>query len=207
VSSRQYFHGVLNKIWSARIEYQAPENPMIFDPLPLTGAFRIRPQLLTDERGAFARRFCAEEFRAHGLESNLLQRSISINLCAGTIRGIHFQVAPHVETKIVRCTRGAIFDVIVDLREGSPTYGQWHGEELSSDNHLMLYVPKGFAHGFQSLVDNTEVDYEITPAYVAGAARGFRYDVPALAINWPIKAVIVSERDKALPLSFAGILL
>jgi dTDP-4-dehydrorhamnose 3,5-epimerase len=178
---------------------------MIFDPLPLSGAFRIQPQLLTDERGAFARRFCAEEFRARGLESDLLQRSISINLRAGTIRGFHFQVAPHVETKLVRCTRGAIFDVIVDLREGSPTYGQWHGEELSSDNHLMLYVPKGFAHGFQSLVDNTEVDYEITPAYVPGAVGGFRYDVPALAINWPIKDVIVSERDKTLPSFFAGI--
>ena len=105
----------------------------------------------------------------------------------------------------MRCTRGAVFDVMVDLRDGSPTYGQWHGEELSADNRLMLYIPKGFAHGFQSLVDNTEVDYEITPAYVPGAAAGFRFDDPALAINWPIADAIMSDRDKALPPSFAGI--
>lgn len=180
---------------------------MIFHALKLEGAYRIEPELFVDERGAFARRFCTDEFRAHGLESDLVQRSISINLRAGTIRGIHFQARPHLETKIVRCTRGAIFDVLVDLRKGSPTYGQWHGEELSADNHCMFYIPKGFAHGFQSLVDGTEVDYEITPAYVPGSAAGFRFDVPALAINWPIADVIISERDKALPSSIAGMLL
>jgi dTDP-4-dehydrorhamnose 3,5-epimerase len=178
---------------------------MIFHPLKLAGAYRIEPRLIADDRGAFARRFCVNEFRAHGLESDLVQRSISINLQAGTIRGMHFQVAPHLEAKVVRCTRGAIFDVMVDLREGSSTYGRWHGEELSADNHLMLYIPKGFAHGFQSLVDNTEIDYEITPAYVAGAAAGFRFNAPALAINWPIADVIISEHDKALPSSFTGI--
>jgi dTDP-4-dehydrorhamnose 3,5-epimerase len=114
---------------------------------------------------------------------------------------------PQLEAKTVRCTRGAIFDVMVDLREGSPTYGQWHGEELTADNRLMVYIPKGFAHGFQSLVDNTEIDYEITPAYVAEAAAGFRFDDPRLAINWPIADMIISERDKTLPPSFAGILL
>ena len=163
--------------------------------------------MMSDERGAFARRFCADEFRALGLETDLVQRSISFNARAGTLRGMHFQMPPHIETKTVRCTRGAIFDVLVDLREGSPTYGQWHGEELTADNRLMIYIPKGFAHGFQSLVDNTEVDYEITPAYVPGAAAGFRFDAPALGISWPIADVIISERDKTLPPSFAGILL
>jgi dTDP-4-dehydrorhamnose 3,5-epimerase len=118
---------------------------------------------------------------------------------------MHFQAPPHLEAKLVRCTRGAIFDVIVDLRDGSPTYGQWHGEELSADNHLMLYIPKGFAHGFQTLVDNTEVDYEITPAFVPDAAAGFRFDDPALTIEWPVAGIIISERDRALPSSFYGI--
>jgi dTDP-4-dehydrorhamnose 3,5-epimerase len=178
---------------------------MIFDPLCLAGAYRIKPELMVDERGAFARRFCVDEFRAHGLETDMVQRSISFNARAGTLRGVHFQAPPHLEAKVVRCSRGAIFDVMVDLREGSPTYGQWHGEELTSDNRLMLYIPKGFAHGFQSLVDNTEVDYEITSAYVAGAAAGFRFDDPRLAIDWPVADMIISDRDKALPPSFAGI--
>jgi dTDP-4-dehydrorhamnose 3,5-epimerase len=180
---------------------------MKFYALQLSGAFRIEPNLMVDERGAFARRFCAEEFRALGLEADLVQRSISFNLRAGTLRGMHFQNAPHLEAKIVRCTRGAIFDVMVDLRKGSPTYGQWHGEKLTADNRLMLYIPKGFAHGFQSLVDNTEVDYEITPAYVPGAAAGFRFDDPMLAIGWPVADMIMSERDKTLPPSSAGVLL
>ena len=123
---------------------------MIFHSLKLAGAFRIEPQLIADERGAFARLFCVNEFHAHGLESDLVQRSISINARAGTVRGMHFQIAPHLEAKVVRCTRGAIFDALVDLRKGSPTYGQWHSEELCADNHLMLYIPKGFAHGFQN---------------------------------------------------------
>jgi dTDP-4-dehydrorhamnose 3,5-epimerase len=112
---------------------------------------------------------------------------------------MHFQEPPHLEVKLVRCTRGAVFDVMVDLRRESPTYGQWHGEELTADNRTMLYVPKGFAHGFQTLTDNTEVDYEISPAYVPGADRGFRFDDPSLGITWPIEAAIMSDRDKALP--------
>ncbi|MBP0113286.1 dTDP-4-dehydrorhamnose 3,5-epimerase [Bradyrhizobium vignae] len=178
---------------------------MIFDPLRLAGAYRIKPELIVDERGAFARRFCADSFRAYGLETHLVQRSISFNTHAGTLRGMHFQAPPHLEAKLVRCTRGAIFDVMIDLREGSPTYGQWHGEELTAENRLMVYLPKGFAHGFQTLVDNTEVDYEITPAHVPGAAGGFRFDAPALGIDWPIADIIVSERDNALPASFVGI--
>jgi dTDP-4-dehydrorhamnose 3,5-epimerase len=180
---------------------------MIFHSLKLAGAYRIEPRLVVDERGAFARRFCADEFRAHGLETDLVQRSLSFNARAGTLRGMHFQAPPRLEAKLVRCTRGAIFDVMVDLREGSPTHGQWYGEELTADNRLMLYIPKGFAHGFQSLVDSTEVDYEITPAYVPEAATGFRFDDPRLAIDWPIADMIVSERDKTLPPSSAWILL
>ena len=180
---------------------------MIFEPLSLVGAYRIKLQPSSDERGSFTRRFCAETFRQHGLESNLVQRSVSFNRRAGTLRGMHFQAPPHLEIKLVRCTRGAIFDVMVDLREGSPTYGRWHGEELTADNRRALYIPKGFAHGFQSLVDNSEVDYEITPVYVPEAAAGFRFDDPRLAIDWPIADVTISERDRTLPPSFAGILL
>jgi dTDP-4-dehydrorhamnose 3,5-epimerase len=178
---------------------------MIFHRLHLAGAYRIEPQLIGDERGAFARRFCADTFRAEGLESDLLQRSFSFNLRAGTLRGMHFQAPPHLEVKLVRCTRGAVFDVMVDLRADSATYGQWHGEELTADNRMMLYIPKGFAHGFQTLVDNTEVDYEITPAHVPGADRGFRFDDPSLDIRWPIAASIISDRDKALPASREGV--
>jgi dTDP-4-dehydrorhamnose 3,5-epimerase len=180
---------------------------MMFHPLRLVGAYRIEPELMVDERGAFARRFCADTFRAHGLESDLLQRSFSFNARAGTLRGMHFQAPPHLETKLVRCTHGAIFDVLVDLREGSPSYGKWHGEELSAENRMMFYIPKGFAHGFQTLVDNTEVDYEITPAYVPESGRGFRFDDPLLNIAWPLGTIIMSDRDKALPASFKEIAL
>jgi dTDP-4-dehydrorhamnose 3,5-epimerase len=180
---------------------------VIFSQLSLSGAYRIEPELMVDERGAFARRFCTDEFHALGLETDFVQRSISFSARVGTLRGMHYQMPPNLETKIVRCTRGAVFDVMVDLRQGSPTYGRWHGEELSADNRLMFYIPQGFAHGFQSLVDNTEVDYEITPAFVPGAAAGFRFDNPKLAIDWPIADRIMSERDQTLPRSFTGILL
>jgi dTDP-4-dehydrorhamnose 3,5-epimerase len=180
---------------------------VIFSELKLAGAYVIRPDLVEDERGAFARRFCRDEFRAAGLETDFVQRSISFNARAGTLRGFHFQTPPYLEAKIVRCTRGAIFDVMVDLRAGSPTYGEWHGEKLTAYNRLMFYIPKGFAHGFQSLDDNTEVDYEITTAYVPGGAAGFRFDDPALSINWPVADIIMSDRDKKLPPSFAGMFL
>lgn len=174
---------------------------MIFQQLVLHGAYRIVPELMSDERGAFARRFCADEFSALQLETNFVQRSISVNRKAGTLRGMHFQAPPCLETKLVRCVRGAVFDVMVDLREGSSTYGRWHGEELSADNRVILYIPKGFAHGFQTLVDDTELDYEISPAYVPGAERGFRFDDPSIGIAWPIASAIVSERDMVLPRS------
>jgi dTDP-4-dehydrorhamnose 3,5-epimerase len=180
---------------------------VIFHELELTGAYRIEPQLIADQRGGFARRFCAETFRAQGLESDFVQRSMSYNRRAGTLRGMHFQAAPHLEAKLVRCTRGAIFDVIVDLREGSSSYGRWHREILSAENRTMVYIPKGFAHGFQTLVDDTEVDYEITPAYVPEFGRGFRFDDPLLDIAWPLGAIIMSDRDEALPASCKGIAL
>lgn len=173
---------------------------LTFEPLPLAGAYRIRMNPAADERGYFARRFCAEAFRGRALECDFVQRSISFNLRRGTLRGLHFQAPPAAETKIVRCTRGVAFDVIVDLRAGSATYGKWYGEELSADNRVMLYVPKGFAHGFQTLRDETEIDYEITPAYVPDAARGVRFDDPTLAIGWPLVDVVVSSRDRELPL-------
>jgi dTDP-4-dehydrorhamnose 3,5-epimerase len=178
---------------------------MIFHQLHLAGAYRIELQLIADERGAFARRFCAETFPSHGLENDLVQRSVSFNVRAGTLRGMHFQAPPHLEAKLVRCTRGAVFDVMVDLRDGSGTYGQWHGEELTADNRGMLYIPRGFAQGFQTLLDDTEVDYEITPVYVPGADRGFRLDDPSLDIRWPIATTIVSDRDQAWPASCQGI--
>jgi dTDP-4-dehydrorhamnose 3,5-epimerase len=171
---------------------------MNFDPLSLAGAFRIQLDPIADDRGFFARRFCAESFARHGLETDFVQRSISFNARRGTLRGLHFQAPPAVETKIVRCTHGAAFDVIVDLRRGSPTFGRWHGEEITAGNRIMLYVPKGFAHGFQTLSDQTELDYEITPAYVPGARRGIRFDDPDLAIPWPVAETILSYEDRAL---------
>jgi dTDP-4-dehydrorhamnose 3,5-epimerase len=171
---------------------------MIFEPI-LNGAYRVRLEPSVDERGFLARRFCAATFAELGLETDFVQRTVSFNTLRGTIRGLHFQAAPAMETKIVRCTRGAAFDVIVDLRAGSPSYARWHAEEISADNRTMLYVPKGFAHGFQSLVDGTEIDYEITPAYAPHAVRGVRFDDPELAIDWPIAERIVSRRDRELP--------
>lgn len=173
---------------------------MIFEPLPIPGAFRIRLNPIIDERGLFARRFCAETFRDKGLETDFVQRSVSFNIRRGTLRGLHYQASPHMETKLVRCTRGAAFDVLVDLRPGSPGLGAWHGEEISAGSGTVLYIPAGVAHGFQTLMDDTEIDYEITPAYAPAAVRGIRFDDPALAIDWPISDAVISERDRALPL-------
>jgi dTDP-4-dehydrorhamnose 3,5-epimerase len=172
---------------------------MLLDALPFAGAFRIRLDPKADERGFFARRFCVQTFASLGLETDFVQRSVSYNIHRGTLRGLHFQGAPHAETKIVRCTRGSAFDVIVDLRNGSPSFGRWHAETLTADNHIALYVPKGFAHGFQTLEDVTEIDYEITPAYVPGFARGVRFDDKELGIEWPISSAILSDRDRDLP--------
>ncbi len=145
------------------------------------------------------RTFCAETFRAQGLVTDFVQRSISFNRKRGTLRGLHYQVDPHAETKLVRCTSGAAFDVIVDLREGSASYRRWHAIDLTAENRTIVYTPPGSAHGFQTLADDTELYYEITPAYAPEAAHGVRWDDPGLAIGWPLPNPIVSGRDAEMP--------
>jgi dTDP-4-dehydrorhamnose 3,5-epimerase len=166
----------------------------------LSGAFVVNPERREDARGFFARTWCAREFVERGLRATLVQCSISFNRCRGTLRGLHYQAAPHAETKLVRCTMGSIFDVIVDLRPDSPTFTRWIGVELSAANRRMLYIPEGFAHGFQTLEDQSEVFYQMADQYVPDAARGLRWNDPALAIDWPPSdARIVSARDQAFP--------
>lgn len=176
---------------------------MIFHPTPVTGAHLIEQEPHADERGSFARIFCAETFAAQGLFDEVTQSSVSRNARAGTLRGLHFQREPHEEAKLVRCTRGAIFDVVADLRRGSPSFGAWYGAELTADNGSMLYVPAGCAHGFQTLEDESDVDYAISVPFVAELADGVRWDDPELAVDWPQappQGRIISERDGALPL-------
>lgn len=173
---------------------------MIFRETPLQGAYLIEPELLRDERGFFARTFCRDEFAKHGLNPDLVQCSISYNARKGTLRGMHYQASPHEETKIVRCTAGAIFDVIVDLRPHSSTLRQWFGVELTGGNRRMLYVPHGFAHGFQALVDDSEVFYQMSETFHPECARGFRWNDPAISIAWPLREAIVSQSDRSSPL-------
>lgn len=173
---------------------------MILSETPLAGAFLLDIERFEDERGFFARTFCGDELRAHGLESNVAQCSVSFNHARGTLRGLHYQDAPHEEVKIVRCTRGAIWDVIVDLRRESGTYRRWTAVELTADNRRALYIPRGMAHGFITLSDDTEVFYMMANPYVAGAARGLRWDDPAFAIDWPIAPSVMSERDRTYAL-------
>ena len=170
---------------------------MIFQPTGLAGAYVIAIERLSDARGFFARSFCAREFEDHGLNPSLAQCNISYNRHAGTLRGMHFQASPFEEAKLVRCTRGAIHDVIIDLRPDSPTFMQHVGVQLTPDARNMLYVPEGFAHGFLTLEDHTEVFYQMSEFYVPGAARGFRWDDPAFAIDWPAPVSVISERDAA----------
>jgi dTDP-4-dehydrorhamnose 3,5-epimerase len=167
--------------------------------LPLSGAYSIELDLVPDERGFFARTWCAEEFQQLGLNPKLAQCSISSNTRRGTLRGMHFQAEPHAETKLIRCSSGAIYDVIVDLRPNSPTYCRWFAAELTSANHKMLYVPEGFAHGFQTLVDHTELFYQISVSYQPESARGVRWNDPMFGIEWPISNPIISARDSAYP--------
>jgi len=180
---------------------------MRFEKLQIEGAFALVPEPAVDERGDFARIFCARAFADRGLVDSFVQLSVSRNVNRGTVRGLHFQAAPHLETKVVRCTRGAVFDVVVDLRPGSATVGQWAAIELSAAARNAVYVPAGCAHGFQTLAADCEVEYLITPEYVPSAARGIRWDDPAIAIDWPIKeGVTISSRDRQLPVfDFAGI--
>jgi dTDP-4-dehydrorhamnose 3,5-epimerase len=173
---------------------------MRFTEAALAGAYTIEMARSEDERGFFARAFSAEEFAAHGLPAHMPECSLSFNSRKGTLRGMHFQSAPHAEDKLVRCTAGAIFDVIIDLRPESPTQRRWFGTDLSADNRRSLFVPKGFAHGFITLEDDTEVFYMISVPYAAGFERGVRWNDPAIAIQWPIDPLVISTRDAAYPL-------
>jgi dTDP-4-dehydrorhamnose 3,5-epimerase len=173
---------------------------MNFTKTALEGAFIIEPELLRDERGFFASTWSQQEFAGQGLHAPLVQANVSLNIRRGTLRGMHFQISPHQEAKLVRCTAGSIFDVIIDLRKDSPTFHQWVGVELSGSNRLLLYVPEGFAHGFQTLADNTEVAYQISEYYHPDSARGVRWDDPAFGIKWPLPVTVISERDRNHPL-------
>ena len=173
---------------------------MKFVATELQGLMLVQPERLADERGDFARTYCARAFAEHGLEPRFVQCSVSRNPRAGTLRGLHFQVAPHEEAKLVRTAAGSIFDVAVDLRPESASYLRWFGVELSAANGWALYIPAGFAHGFQTLAPDTEVFYMMSADYVAEAARGVRWDDPTLAIAWPPAAHrIISGKDRALP--------
>jgi dTDP-4-dehydrorhamnose 3,5-epimerase len=172
-----------------------------FSATELPGVWLVDIEPRVDERGLFARTVCTEEFARHGLDAAFVQSSVSVNRRRSTLRGIHFQAAPHAEIKLVRCTRGAVFDVAVDLRPDSPTYRRWTGAEISAENHRAIYIPKGVAHGFQTLTDETELLYQMTVPYHAESSRGYRWDDPAFAIAWPDPVgPVMNERDAMLPL-------
>jgi dTDP-4-dehydrorhamnose 3,5-epimerase len=172
---------------------------MRFDQAKLHGAWLIEPMPARDHRGFFARTFCVQEYAERGLTTEFVQHSTSQSRTRGTLRGMHFQCAPHGEVKVVRCLKGAIWDVIIDLRPDSPTYRRWQGFELSADNRRQLYIPVGFAHGFQTLCDDAEVGYLISAFYAPAAASGLRYDDPAFAIEWPLALTVISEKDQTWP--------
>ena len=172
---------------------------MIFRPTGIAGVVVVEPEPHADDRGHFARTFCAEAFADHGLPTAFAQCSTSYNRRHGTLRGLHFQAAPYAEAKLVRCTRGAVFDVAFDLRPSSPTYGGWAAVELDPQAGRQLFIPEGCAHGFQTLADDSELFYQITVPYRPDAVRGLRWDDPALAIRWPLPEPILSERDRLLP--------
>jgi dTDP-4-dehydrorhamnose 3,5-epimerase len=172
---------------------------MIFRETKLPGVFEIHPERKTDARGFFARTWCRNEFESHGLNPELVQSSISFNARKGTLRGVHYQVAPHVEAKLVRCTKGAICDVVVDLRPHSRTFKNWVSAVLTAENRQMLYVPEGCAHGFLTLEDDSEVLYQISEFYDQESARGVRWDDPAFQIAWPASVEVISERDRTYP--------
>jgi len=169
---------------------------MIFTETRLKGAFIIQPEKLEDERGFFARTWCKREFETHGLNSNLVQCNISFNKKRSTLRGMHYQVAPHEEAKLVRCTMGGIYDVIIDLRPNSKTFKQWISVELTAENRKMIYIPEGFAHSLLTLDHNTEVFYQMSEPYAPECARGVRWNDPAFDIVWPAGVAVISEKDK-----------
>ena len=169
---------------------------MIFTPTPLEGAYVIDLKRIEDERGFFARSFCAREFEAHGLDIRVVQANNSLCHQKGTLRGMHYQLPPKAETKIVRCTRGAMYDVILDIRPDSPTFGRWFGVELTSENRRTVYCPKGFAHGFLALADETEALYLVTEFYAPQCERGIRWNDPKFGIEWPTEPTVISEKDR-----------
>ena len=173
---------------------------MKFADTSLVGAYIVEPELREDSRGFFARTFCAKEFGGKGLSSSFVQCSVSMTRERGTIRGLHFQLAPAAEAKLVRCTVGALYDVIIDLRPNSKTYLQHIGVELTARNRRALYVPEMFAHGFQTLQEDTEVFYQISAFYAPDLSRGLRFDDPKLGINWPLSVTTMSEKDRSWPL-------
>jgi dTDP-4-dehydrorhamnose 3,5-epimerase len=172
---------------------------MIFTETILPGAFIIDLELRTDSRGFFARAFCQHEFEAHGLKPVIAQANVAFNDKKGTLRGMHFQFPPSAETKVVRCTRGAILDIIVDLRPESPTYLQHVAVELNEDNHRALYVPERFAHGYQVLRDKTETSYQVGEFYTPGSEGGLLYSDPGLKLSWPLPVSVISEKDAVWP--------
>ena len=172
---------------------------MIFHESKLPGVFEIQLEPQRDERGFFARTWCQREFERHGLNSRIVQCSISFSTQRGTLRGLHYQAKPYEETKVVRCTRGSIYDVVVDLRPHSPAYKAWVAVTLTGENHRMVYISEGCAHGFLTLEENTEVFYQMTEFYNPDSARGVRWDDPAFQIAWPEHVEVISERDRSYP--------
>ena len=172
---------------------------MIFKETKLKGAFVIEIHKLEDARGFFGRSWCANELKEHGLNTNVAQANTSFSVKRGTLRGMHYQIDPYQETKLIRCTQGSIYDVIIDLRKDSSTYKQWFGIELTQDNYRMLYVPEDFAHGFITLQDNCEVSYLVTQFYTPGAEAGIRWNDPQFGIQWPLDPAVISEKDESHP--------
>lgn len=176
---------------------------MDFMKTELDGAYLIRPELLSDERGFFARTYCKDEFTEHGITNGPVQCNISFNTTQGTVRGMHFQYPPYGEAKLVRCTAGSIFDVIIDLRHNSPTFKRWIGYNLSADNRYSLYIPEGFAHGFQTLTNDCEVFYQMFSMYTPNSSGGVRWNDPVFSISWPLDVSCISDKDAAYP-DFSG---
>lgn len=172
---------------------------MNFIETKLAGAYIIELQPFVDERGSFTRSWCANEFAANGLASSMVQANISLNRKRGTLRGMHYQHAPHAEAKLVRCTRGSVYDVALDLRLDSPTYRQWTAVELDANGMRMFYIPEGCAHGFITLADDTELMYQVSAFYAPGTEGGVRYNDPACAIEWPLEVSVISAKDQAWP--------
>jgi dTDP-4-dehydrorhamnose 3,5-epimerase len=172
---------------------------MIFTETPLAGAYLIELEKHGDERGFFARTFCEREFASHGLVTHFVQINNSLSARQGTLRGMHYQLTPKAETKAVRCIRGALYDIILDMRDASPTFGQSFGAELTAENHRMMYVPKGFAHGFFTLADETEALYLVDEFYAPESERGIRWDDPRFALRWPAQPNVISDKDRNVP--------